>query len=544
MNYETMTKSQCRVNFAKTFALFRWCLFSLVVLSACARVLPPEGGPKDELPPSLEKALSTPDRQTNFRPVQVDLVFDEWVQLKEAQKQVVISPPTVTAPKVMAKGKRIEILFNPAEPWRDSTTYTLFFGNAVSDRSEGNVVPDMKFVFSTGPVLDSLEASGLLIDAKTRQPVPDIILMLHRSTEDSVVAKELPDYFTRSDKNGSYRFSNLRQGTYQLYALDDRNNNYRFDQPDERLAWLETSVNITGSQSPLPRLELPPSSRILRVIAVDSTRQHGSVTFAFNRTPIDWSGPLDPDTFSFFQWTADSLLTIWQRTGSKGGRFLAEGDTLAFPSFSDSLRPIDNLPKLVRQGKQPPGLPLQFVCTPPLLLPDTALIEVWKDSVRIPIGATTIRENGETLTLFGVTPPESALVLRFLPGALKSVTGAVNSDSLALGYQTGAIGDWAMIHLTIDSIPPSKQILLELTDAQGKPILGTIRSGSTSKWIIDLPPLLPGSYLLFLSSDTNGNGHWDGADYFKKIPAEPRSVHLLPTLRANWELEHRIIPGW
>jgi uncharacterized protein (DUF2141 family) len=525
-------------------ALSRWSFLFIVVLSACARVLPPEGGAKDELPPKLEKALSTPDRQTNFRPVQVDLFFDEWIQLKEAQKQVVISPPTVTPPKVTVKGKRIEVLFNPDEPWKDSTTYTLFFGKAVSDRSEGNVVPDMKYVFSTGPVLDSLEASGIIIDAKTRQPVADVIIMLHRSTEDSVIVKELPDYFTMSDKNGSYRFSNLRKGTYQLFALDDRNNNYRFDQPEERLAWVDNLITISGLQSALPRLELPQASRKLRVIAIDSTRQQGAISFAFNRTPIHWSDPLESDSLSFFQWTADSLLTIWLQPGTRGGRFIVEGDTLMYPSFTDSLSPVNNLPKLVRQGKQPPELPIQFVCSPPLVLPDSGLIEVFIDSVKLPLGGMSISEKGDTLTLYGVTPSESNVVLRFLPGALKSVTGAVNQDSMAMGYQTGASGDWAMINLTIDSILSTYPILLDLTDAQGKPVLGTIRSAFTTKWVINLPPLLPGSYLLFLSSDTNGNGFWDGADYFRNIPAEPRSVHILPTLRANWEIEHRIVPGW
>jgi hypothetical protein len=247
---------------------------------------------------------------------------------------------------------------------------------------------------------------------------------------------------------------------------------------------------------------------------------------------------------SFFQWTADSLLTIWQGTGSQGGRFVLEGDTLVFPSYKDSLSPVNTLPKLVRQGIQPPELPIQFVCSPPLVLPDSALIEVLMDTVKLSIGGITISEKGDTLTLYGVTPPESTFVLRFLPGALKTLTGAVNLDSIAMGYQTGAAGDWAMINLTIDSISSSQQLLLELTDVQGKPILGTIRSGNTSKWVIALPPLLPGSYLLFLSSDTNANGFWDGADYFKNIPAEPRSVHILPTLRANWEIEHRIVPGW
>ena len=116
-------------------------------------MLPPEGGEKDTTPPVLRTELSTPDQQTNFRPTEIRLVFDEWIQLKDPLKQVVISPPLKKAPLVTSEGKAVVVQFNADEPWKDSTTYTLQFGKAITDRNEGNVTPDVRYVFSTGPVI-------------------------------------------------------------------------------------------------------------------------------------------------------------------------------------------------------------------------------------------------------------------------------------------------------------------------------------------------------------------------------------------------------
>ena len=138
-------------------------------------MLPPEGGEKDTTPPVLRTELSTPDQQTNFRPTEIRLVFDEWIQLKDPLKQVVISPPLKKAPLVTSEGKAVVVQFNADEPWKDSTTYTLQFGKAITDRNEGNVTPDVRYVFSTGPVIDSLSAGGVLLDARSRAPVADAL---------------------------------------------------------------------------------------------------------------------------------------------------------------------------------------------------------------------------------------------------------------------------------------------------------------------------------------------------------------------------------
>jgi len=515
--------------------------FLLLFLWSCAQILPPEGGPKDETAPRIREDASTPDRQTGSRPQLIRLQFDEWVQLKDPQKQVVISPPTRTPPVVKAKGKAVEVRFDPAEPWKDTTTYTLFFGNAVVDRAEGNPVRDLKRVFSTGPVVDSLSAGGKVVDARTRRPAEDVLVILHRDLGDSAISNNLPDYFTRSGKDGAFRLTNLRAGTYRAYVLADRNANYRYDLADEQLGSGLEPFLVTDSTANLPVLELSPALRPLRVVSVDSSKGDGSVRWAFNRPPRTWSAVLDSG--AILQWTADTLLVAWRYPGTSGGSVFAERDTLHYGAAPDTLSGFGSAPLLRTNGKVPPNGDLALFCSPPLAGVDSSRIQVLKDTVALPLGSAALVGRGDTLRLGGITPEASNVIVRFLPGALRNALGVSNKDTLALGFLTGKADDWSTLSVRIDSIPEGRPLLFELADAQGRPILPA-RSLQGPTAMVSLPPLEPGNYLIFLSADSDGNGRWDGADHYRGLRAEPRSVHTVPALRANWELELSLKPAW
>lgn len=508
-------------------------------------MLPPDGGPKDVDPPGLRKDLSTPDRQTNYRPERIQLVFDEWIQVRDALKQVVISPPTRRPPQVIARGKTLEVTFDSEEPWKDSTTYILSFGKAVSDRSEANVVEDLRFVFATGPELDSLEAEGLLIDARLRQPLQDILVILHRSTADSAITLELPDYFTRTDRNGRYRFSHLREGRYRLFALEDKNGNYRFDQPEERLAWTTEQVDIGSDSSILPLMALSPPVRRSRLLSADSLSKPGVIHYAFNRRPASLTLPDLEGAMVFSRWTQDTVLSVWSRPGAPSGVFYADKDTLRIPGMAESTDGLASFPNLIRTGKHPPEYPLAILFRPPLdSFMEDRLIVRRQDTIPVTPSSLLLSPGGDTLYLAAADLAETQVTVRFLPGALWSMTGVVNADTLALGLVTGASADWATLSLVLDSLPEGQHVLLEVTDPQGKPKFTPFSFKGGSSWAITLPPLEPGGWQLFISLDLNGNGQWDPADYYRGNLSEPRSRHEVSNLRANWELELRIVPDW
>lgn len=121
-------------NFMKHGRYFPFVLYfllpALAVLSGCANVIAPVGGPKDEAPPVVVEEGSTPNFQTRFQRQRILLNFDEWIQITEVAKQVVVSPPLEHPFEITLKGRTLRFDFDEREVLRDSATYTINFGAA------------------------------------------------------------------------------------------------------------------------------------------------------------------------------------------------------------------------------------------------------------------------------------------------------------------------------------------------------------------------------------------------------------------------------
>ena len=133
--------SDMRLNFQNTFwpISFVALLFSLVLLESCATVIAPEGGPEDETPPQMDSLRSTPNFQTNFTKQRIELKFDEWVKLNDVFNQIVVSPPMDPSNyEVSLKGKTVRFDFKEEAILRENATYTINFGDAIQDLTQGN----------------------------------------------------------------------------------------------------------------------------------------------------------------------------------------------------------------------------------------------------------------------------------------------------------------------------------------------------------------------------------------------------------------------
>ena len=194
--------------------------FSFVVsVSHCASPKPLVGGPKDEKPPTVIEEESTDNEQINFTGDRIVITFDEWIVLKDVYSQLVISPPMPDEPEITQKGK--SVIIELPDSLRRETTYTINFGNAITDLNEGNPVENYVFVFSTGSVLDSNSVSGTVVDAVTLQPVDDIWVMMYFTGRDSAVYKNKPDYIARSDEKGLWSIKFLPVDSFHLLQLID-----------------------------------------------------------------------------------------------------------------------------------------------------------------------------------------------------------------------------------------------------------------------------------------------------------------------------------
>ncbi len=225
----------------------------IVLAIACATPSAPEGGPQDRQAPRLDpKKYSTPNPSTNFQYQRVILTFDEWVRLQSASSQVIMSPPLKEKPTVKVRNKSVVVEWK--ERLEDSTTYIINFGDAIEDITEGNTASNMKMVFSRGPYVDSLVCSGQVIDAATRKPSADTWVMLYKNLADSVPKTEQPFYFTKTSPSGTFKIEYIRKGRYQIFALADKNNDYKYNLPKEPIGFLDSSFVMNDTTQPFLRL--------------------------------------------------------------------------------------------------------------------------------------------------------------------------------------------------------------------------------------------------------------------------------------------------
>lgn len=216
----------------------------LISVSCANRGNGPQGGPKDITPPRPQRSI--PDANSlNYKKNRIDIIFDEIVQVQNTFDNIIISPPQKQAPTVKAIGKKISVELQ--DTLKDETTYTIFFGDAIVDNNEHNVLSGYSFSFATGESIDTLKMSGTLIDAATLNPIAGVMVGIHSDLSDSAFTSKPFDRITKTDKNGNFSITNIRSGKYRIYALDDVGNNYRFNMPDEKIAFSDSIFEPSAS---------------------------------------------------------------------------------------------------------------------------------------------------------------------------------------------------------------------------------------------------------------------------------------------------------
>ena len=95
-------------------------IYMIQVEIGCANIIPPGGGPKDTIPPRLITAVPK-DSATNVTPKLITLTFDEFVDVKYLQNNLIVSPVPKNLPIIDYKLRNVTIkLKDSLEP---NTTY-------------------------------------------------------------------------------------------------------------------------------------------------------------------------------------------------------------------------------------------------------------------------------------------------------------------------------------------------------------------------------------------------------------------------------------
>ena len=221
-------------------------LFGSSLLWRCANITSPQGGPKDSLPPIIVSA-NPGFFTTNFTGKEIYIGFDEYVQIKDQQKEFFTSPMMKKTPTITTSGKGIRITI--LDTLEENQTYALNFGNSIVDNNEGNRLSDFRYVFSTGSEIDSMVMSGYTVSASKGDSVSSSLIFFYPAEVDSIpdydsiLLKYKPAAVAKAATNGIFIAQNLKPIDYKIYAIADKNNNFTYDPETDMVGFLDSVHN-------------------------------------------------------------------------------------------------------------------------------------------------------------------------------------------------------------------------------------------------------------------------------------------------------------
>jgi hypothetical protein len=458
------------------FLLVCIALSRFPLITGCANIVPPSGGPKDTLAPVLVHA-DPGVRALRVSPNKIILTFDEYIDMKDIHKNLLVSPVPKQMPTVTSHLKVITITMR--DTLQPNTTYSLNFGKAVTDVNEGNIYRNFTYVFSTGDYIDSLSYSGRVVMANTGKPDSTLIVMLHTSLDDSAVAKERPRYIARLDSSGNFTFRNIKPDIYALYALNDESGSHEYTSKSETFAFADSPVNLKESSAPL-------------------------LLYAYADTS-DFRRPKRP---------------VAPTTSKKADK--------------------DKVKRLVISGNIPNGLldlhdQLELTFAEPIRDFDSTGVRLTNDSfkdfnrLRFEFDSTskklTIGHNWTENTKYHLI-----LQKDFADDTLGEKLLKIDTIS----FRTKKESDYGILRLRFKNLDLSRHpVLLFL---QGDKIVLSRPIAKTLRYNNNL--FVPGDYELRILYDTNQNGVWDPGNFYKhRQPEIVVPVRKKLTVRSDWENE-------
>lgn len=214
-------------------------IIAAAVMYSCANIGNPSGGPIDKTPPIFMRSNPTPNA-VNVKDRKIEIFFDEIVTLKDPSTKIIVSPAQTEMPRMSALGRKVTVeLVDSLLP---NTTYTIDFSNSIQDNNEGNTIDNFAFAFSTGSVIDSMRVSGYVIDSRTLEPMQSVVVGLQSNLADSAFHKEKLQRVALTNDRGQFTIRNVSPGSYHIFALKDLDRDYKFGNPTEDIAFLDSII--------------------------------------------------------------------------------------------------------------------------------------------------------------------------------------------------------------------------------------------------------------------------------------------------------------
>ena len=506
-------------------------IFILITLHwSCANQITLTGGEKDEIPPKVDTSKSTPNYQLRYYPKDIQLEFNEFINLSSPSKNIAISPPLLLGMEVKHRGKKVTVSFDEEEILKEKATYIINFGESITDFTEGNKLKNYSFVFSTGDYIDSLTLQGEVMDAFSDEPVQDITVMLYDNIEDSVVYKQKPFYFTKTEKDGSFKFENLRGDTFKIVAINDLNLNYLYEENSEQFAFSDSLVMVdTIEQNITLRSFQAESSPRFQ----DGELIHDGVVI------LKFDKKLEDNPVRFLGGVVQYMEVDNQNVKS----FVSDIDLfpLKYVIQMDTL--LDTISIRKPQAKERKDLPalkllksnvnsetglhpmdtLSLEFNFPLDSLNYNLLNMSKEEIYIDsLDKRTIKVIDEWNE-----GGDYSLVLD--SSSLFDIYGRT-MDSTSFNFEIGRQNSFGAIEFGFDNIQQEEYFIITLLNDEDE-IFTSYVDVKSPPWIIENLP--PGSYSLKIIEDRNGDRKWNTGNYLSKRQPEKITNITLEPLESN-----------
>lgn len=529
-------------------------IFLIVIFFGCANVVTPTGGERDVAPPKI-LSLSPKNLTTNFRGNEIKISFDEYFVLNNPSNEIYLSP--IAIQPLRWKIRKKNLIISLPDSLKTNTTYTLHFGNAIADNTEGNKLEGYNYVFSTGDVIDSFRIQGILSDAKTQKPKKGFLVMLYSSAEDSVVAKSKPDYFARADESGQFVLDHLHEGSYRLFCLSDQNANYLFDQPNEEIAFVDSMIAVRDTTS-FYSLNSFLTTQEKTVLLSSTTIDNKKISFAFNHPAKD----------IFIKTISDSTEILFQSNNKTGDTVYAwintkQADSIFFQLKLNDESDTTGVKLRYTSSTQMKGVSTKFSIRTNLfgsknnygLFPKQRFELYFSyplKSIAKEIMPSVVIDSMEDLmnTIF-IKKTDSLTQQNYAICNFEFQSGIKYKLIIPHGLFTDVYGnknDSAVFQFSKYEETAAGNLTLTINCKDSlNHYIAQLLSGSTisKEWklakgknVFELKALVPGSYKLQFIRDENGNGKWDSGDYWNK--KQPEKIILYNkeiSVRSNWDLE-------
>lgn len=509
----------------------------------CAKRGSITGGLKDTIPPVLRS--STPENfSTNFNAKEIRITFDEYIKIKDINKQLIISPPMKYPPVITPSNASKYINIRLKDTLQPNTTYSFNFGSSIQDNNEGNPYQQFKYIFSTGTYIDSLTMQGIVKDAYTKDVENFVSVMLYEVNDtfnDSIVYKENPRYITNTlDSMKTFKLENLKEGKYLLVAMKDYNSNNRFNPKTDKIGFHKEFIQIPNDTiyevelfkeiTPFKATKPYQASGNRMVVPYEGDSKNVNITL---KNGID----ILPTKVSKFP-DKDSL-QVWFKpikTDSLSFTFKKDGYEKSF-----NVRYKDQKKDTLSLSAKPSGAinfreRFTITSSTPLDKIDNSKIKlINKDSAAVKF-TTEYDELNQELKIDFAKEPLEKYAFEIFPGALTDFFEQTN-DTLKYSLTTQNSSEFGNMRVMLQNVKQFP-VIVQLTNSKGEVMASEYSEESTT---INFDGLVPAIYSLRVIYDENKNKIWDTGSYLEKRQPEEVIYFRDPAnkdeinLRANWD---------